>query len=59
MAKKFATSAKAKNRIAKISFDGRQLIFEESVLENQISLFSETHFPRNDTNEEQVGKIPY
>lgn len=39
MAKKFATSAKAKKRIAKISFDGRQLIFEKSLLENQISSF--------------------
>ena len=60
MAKKFATSAKAKKRIAKISFDGRQLIFEKSLLENQISLFSETRlnfFPCEMTPEEQVEKF--
>ena len=60
MAKKFATFAKVKKRIAKMSFDGRQLIFEKSLLENQVSLFSETHlnfFPCEMTPEEQVEKF--
>ena len=60
MAKKFATSLKAKKRIAKTSFDGRQLVFEKSLLENQISIFFETHlnfFPCEMTHEEQVEKF--
>lgn len=49
-----------KKRIAKTSFDGRQLVFEKSLLENQISIFFETHlnfFRCEMTHEEQVEKF--